>query len=178
MTQIIDDTKDNLHVDDYEIEALQTFLDEINNHHLKELEDFLTKAKQHFRNDLENHDHVDLIKLKIRIGNNLNKIWAKMMAINSELEKHPQLLTKTGLAVYESAVDKYRGIRSAFLTDRVTDEEKFQKLNDAILFIPHLRGEIVKLNFVLPANETPTDESSPSVDIAPPVDASDQADQA
>lgn len=149
-----------IRVDNYELKTLQTFLDEIRNDHLLELEIYLKTTKQHF-NRVKNYG-----KLQIRTLTYFYKILAKLRAVNSEFRKHPEWFTPTVSTALQSAVDKVWDIYDGYCLKNVSDEVKLEKLNEAILSVPELQKQIKKFKSYLPENWTTTDRVVGTIDIS------------
>lgn len=160
MNNIIIDFEKNLLDDHYGVNALQTFLDEIKDIHLKELEALLKEVKQHLKRYIQSRKPMDandpvLSKLAKKINTNLKKISIKLSAISSEHEQHSNLLGKRGKSVFDNANNQCLGIKDAYGTLYKSYGYQLENLIQAIRLLPAFLAEINKLKNYLPANETP-----------------------
>lgn len=141
VSEIAEHREANLREENFDVKALRTFLNEIKDKHLNDLEPLLNKAE----------DYIDkpFHQLEMRIQTIFSKIWAKLNAVNSEIEKHPELLPDIGIDVFQSAVDKLHVIDRAYSMKEGSKDQKLEKLNAAILSIPELKGQIRTLKSYL-----------------------------
>lgn len=148
MEKIINSIKDNLRVDRYDVRVLQTFLAEIKDKHMKSLETHLIELKPHFGNDKESHDKKDYRILRKKIRTEISKIWIKLSAVTSELQYHnPRLLSSSARIIFANALERFNDIAMSYRAKDVPDEQRVDKIEETIRFIPPFIEEINKLRF-------------------------------
>lgn len=135
MTKIINSTKENLRVDHYGVGTLQKFLTDIRDIHLKELETLVKEKQQRLSEDTEGYNrHI----WKKKIESNIGKIYAKLLAVQSEWEKNRRLLTSNGRNLLINALE---------MLDAIIGSLKSKNLDEVLERIPPFVEEIKKFHF-------------------------------
>lgn len=141
-------------------------LHEVDANHLHDMENFLNSAKQHFIQDRKNHNEKDLRKFKLKMVTSSAKFGARLMAISSEIQHNPDLMSEDGEDMLFSALGQFLKPNYTYQNEinTVSDSDKLKVLDDAIGMIPGIQSIVKELiKHHIPPTESPSTHQAPAV---------------
>lgn len=140
----------------YEVEELQSFLNQLVNSHLSDFKKSLDELKAHFAT-LGSHDVKERQKLLNEFKLHLQRIIFKYLAFENEIERCPQLLDNSKM--FLTTLRKFMEFVNPFTTEPGKGNPPIEQLEEELDAGIHVSEEVIKelahYKFKTPATCTP-----------------------